>query len=107
VQKLGENGSNGSEAASLLCVLVVAKQTLIQSRRQSLFGTTKLRKQAVTRSWNNGPTEGQINRLKMLKRAMDRRAGVELLQAHKQKPGAFGVRERPRARRTSRTRPRR
>jgi len=36
---------------------------------------------AVTVSWSNGPTEGRINRLKMLKRAMYGRAGVELLRA--------------------------
>ncbi len=36
---------------------------------------------AVLESWNNGQTEGQINRLKMLKRAMYGRAGVDLLRA--------------------------
>ena len=39
---------------------------------------------AVTRGlslpWSNGQTEGQITRLKMLKRSMDGRAGVELLR---------------------------
>jgi hypothetical protein len=32
-------------------------------------------------AWSNGQTEGQINRLKTLKRAMYGRAGVELLRA--------------------------
>jgi hypothetical protein len=36
---------------------------------------------AVTEPWSNGQTEGQINRLKMLKRAMYGRAGVDLLRA--------------------------
>ena len=36
---------------------------------------------AVTERWSNGPVEGQINRLKTLKRAMYGRAGVELLRA--------------------------
>ena len=36
---------------------------------------------AVTDSWSNGQTEGQINRLKTLKRAMYGRAGPELLRA--------------------------
>ncbi len=36
---------------------------------------------AVTEPWSNGQTEGQINRLKMLKRQMYGRAGVELLRA--------------------------
>ena len=36
---------------------------------------------AVTERWSNGPVEGQINRLKALKRQMYGRAGVELLRA--------------------------
>ena len=38
-------------------------------------------KNAVTECWSNGQTEGQINRLKTLKRAMYGRAGAELLRA--------------------------
>jgi transposase len=34
---------------------------------------------AITEKWSNGQAEGQINRLKTLKRAMYGRAGVELL----------------------------
>ncbi len=36
---------------------------------------------AVTETWSNGQTEGQINRLKTLKRAMYGKAGTELLRA--------------------------
>ena len=36
---------------------------------------------AVTERWSNGPVEGQVNRLKTLKRQMYGRAGVELLRA--------------------------
>jgi len=36
---------------------------------------------AVSQRWSNGPVEGQINRLKMLKRQMYGRAGIELLHA--------------------------
>jgi hypothetical protein len=36
---------------------------------------------AITERWSNGRTEGQINRLKTLKRAMYGRAGTELLRA--------------------------
>jgi transposase len=36
---------------------------------------------AVTQRWSNGPVEGHVNRLKMLKRQMYGRAGVELLRA--------------------------
>ena len=36
---------------------------------------------AIVESWSNGQTEGQINRLKALKRATYGRAGPELLRA--------------------------
>ena len=36
---------------------------------------------AVLEPWSNGQTEGQINKLKTLKRAMYGRAGIELLRA--------------------------
>ena len=36
---------------------------------------------AVGTRWSNGPVEGPINRLKMLKRQRYGRAGVELLRA--------------------------
>lgn len=36
---------------------------------------------AVTDPWSNGQTEGQINRLKTLKRSMYGRASIELLRA--------------------------
>jgi transposase len=36
---------------------------------------------AMTAPWTNGPMEGQINRLKMIKRQMYGRAGFELLKA--------------------------
>jgi transposase len=35
---------------------------------------------AVTLGWSNGPVEGQINRLKMIKRQMYGRAGLDLLE---------------------------
>jgi transposase len=36
---------------------------------------------AIETPWNNGPIEGQINRLKVIKRQMYGRAGFELLKA--------------------------
>ena len=36
---------------------------------------------ALTLSWSSGQVEGQINRLKALKRSMYGRAGAELLRA--------------------------
>ena len=35
---------------------------------------------ALFLGWNNGQTEGQINRLKTIKRQMDGRAGLDLLE---------------------------
>jgi len=36
---------------------------------------------AVAMRWNNGPLEGHVNRLKMIKRQMYGRAGFHLLKA--------------------------
>jgi transposase len=36
-------------------------------------------KAGITLGWSNGPVEGQINRLKMLKRSMFGRAKIDLL----------------------------
>jgi len=36
---------------------------------------------AIAEPWSNGQTEGQINKLKTLKRTMYGRAGAELLRA--------------------------
>jgi transposase len=38
-------------------------------------------KLSITTPWSNGPIEGHINRLKMLKRQMYGRAGFQLLKA--------------------------
>jgi len=35
---------------------------------------------ALTLPWSNGPVEGHINKLKLLKRQMYGRAGIELLR---------------------------
>ena len=37
-------------------------------------------KAGLTLSWSTGPVEGQINRLKMLKRQMFGRANIDLLR---------------------------
>ena len=35
---------------------------------------------ALTESWSSGPVEGQVNRLKVIKREMYGRAGFDLLR---------------------------
>jgi transposase len=37
---------------------------------------------ALTLHWSNGPVEGQVNRLKAIKRQMYGRANFDLLRAH-------------------------
>ena len=41
---------------------------------------------AVTERWSNGPVEGQVNRLKTIKRQMYGRAGFVLLRARRSTP---------------------
>jgi transposase len=42
---------------------------------------------APTESWSNGPVEGQVNRLKLIERSMDGRAGWRLLRARVRRKG--------------------
>ncbi|MGI4748884.1 MAG: transposase [Janthinobacterium lividum] len=57
--------------------------TLFEIRRfaQTLTLDLAAVRNAITERWSNGQVEGQITRLKMLKRAMNGRAGVDLLRA--------------------------
>ncbi|WP_456304499.1 transposase [Acidisoma silvae] len=43
---------------------------------------------AISDEWSNGQTEGQINKLKALKRSMYGHAGAELLRARMPPPNA-------------------
>jgi transposase len=54
---------------------------LIQHFESRLQGDILAVEAAVTEPWSNGPVEGQVNRLKTIKRQMYGRAGVELLRA--------------------------
>jgi transposase len=56
---------------------IYAMQRFARTIRQDLEAV----RNAVSEPWSNGQTEGQINKLKTLKRAMYGRAGVELLRA--------------------------
>ena len=56
---------------------IYAMQRFARTVRRDLDAVTN----ALTRGWSNGQTEGHINRLKTLKRAMYGRAGAELLRA--------------------------
>ena len=54
---------------------------LIQNFESRLQADILAVEAAVTERWSNGPVEGQVNRLKTIKRQMYGRAGVELLRA--------------------------
>jgi transposase len=56
---------------------IYAMQRFARTIRQDLEAV----RNAVSEPWSNGQTEGQINKLKTLKRAMYGCAGVELLRA--------------------------
>jgi transposase len=56
---------------------IASMQRFARTLRQDLDAV----RNAVTETWSNGQAEGQINRLKTLKRAMYGRASVELLRA--------------------------
>ena len=56
---------------------IYAMQRFAKTIRQDLAAA----RNAVSEPWSNGQTEGQINKLKTLKRAMYGRAGVDLLRA--------------------------
>jgi len=76
----------------LICGTTEKLDRWIESAKQSgIYSMKRFAKQlcrdidavrfAVTETWSNGQTEGQINRLKTLKRSMYGRAGVDLLRA--------------------------
>src|SRR5260370_34831429 len=54
-----------------------AMQRFVRTLRQDIEAV----RNALTKPWRNGQTEGQINRLKVLKRAMYGRPRAELLRA--------------------------
>ena len=56
---------------------IYAMQRFAKTIRQDLEAV----RNAVSEPWSNGQTEGQINKLKTLKRAMYGRSGVDLLRA--------------------------
>jgi transposase len=74
----------GDDPSKLNRWLHDARQSGVRSMQQ--FARTLARdieavRNAIVEPWSSGQAEGQINRLKMLKRAMYGRAGIELLRA--------------------------
>ena len=74
----------GADASKLDRFLHDARRSRLPSMQQ--FAKTLTRdieavKDAIAEPWSSGQAEGQINRLKTLKRAMYGRASIELLRA--------------------------
>ena len=58
-----------------------AKASLIAPLARGVAKDKAAVRAAITEPWSNGQTEGQINRLKMIKRQMYGRAKLDLLEA--------------------------
>ena len=68
-------------AAKLNDWLAIAKGSLIGSFANSVEKDQTAVRNAIVSPWSNGQTEGQITRLKLIKRQMYGRAKLDLLQA--------------------------
>lgn len=74
----------GSSVEKLEQWIVAARQSGIDAMQhfaRRLLQDIDAVRNVVTERWSNGQTEGQISRLKTVKRSMYNRAGVELLRA--------------------------
>jgi transposase len=61
--------------------LAAASQSLVASFASGVSLDRASVHAAMVQPWSNGQTEGQINKLKMVKRQMYGRAKIDLLQA--------------------------
>jgi transposase len=68
-------------AADLQQWLENAGQSLVASFARGVINDEKAVRAAMTSPWSNGQTEGQITRLKLVKRQMYGRGNIDLLQA--------------------------
>ncbi|MBP3957833.1 transposase [Gemmata sp. G18] len=76
--------TRGSSKAPLSDWLVRAEargSRLVQSFAEALRTDAAAVQAELSTSWSNGPVEGQVNRLKTIKRSMYGRAGLALLRA--------------------------
>ena len=68
-------------AADLDCWLERARTSLVASFANGVIKDKAAVSAAISSSWSNGQTEGQITKLKLVKRQMYGRANLDLLQA--------------------------
>jgi transposase len=57
-----------------------ARRSLLRRFAAGIHADVAAVRAAITLSWSNGPVEGHVNRLKMLKRQMYGRANFDLLR---------------------------
>jgi transposase len=69
------------DAAALGCWIGEARQSLLASLATGLAADYDAVHNALTEPWSNGQTEGQITKLKLVKRQMYGRAKLDLLRA--------------------------
>ena len=69
------------EIADLDAWIEEARKTLLASFANGLMADHDAVRAAITEPWSNGQTEGQITKLKMVKRQMYGRANLDLLRA--------------------------
>lgn len=70
----------GNGGGSLAAWLDAASATALRGFAQGLRADRDAVQAAVQEPWSNGPVEGQINRLKLIKRQMFGRATFDLLR---------------------------
>jgi transposase len=58
-----------------------ASDSLIASFARGIMKDRDVVHAAITEPWSNGQTEGYVNRLKVVKRQMNGRAKIDLLEA--------------------------
>jgi transposase len=68
------------DAAAFEAWLTAAQTTALRGFVAGIRGDIAAVRAALSRPWSNGPVEGQVNRLKMLKRQMYGRAKFDLLR---------------------------
>lgn len=61
--------------------IAAASESLLASLATGIVNDKAAVRAAITEPWSNGQTEGQVNRLKVLKRQMYGRAKIDLLEA--------------------------
>ena len=69
------------DAAALDAWLITARSTALRGFVNGLISDIAAVQAALSQPWSNGPVEGQVNRLKLVKRQMYGRANFDLLRS--------------------------